>query len=247
MGVQMLGVAGGIETPVKLAVPLTRMAARVGGIAVAVMLFGATSALAQNCVIGAQPVIGNLGQIGSSPASVSSVVASTLTTASTAFLLQSTAFIGSPANPAPGQEGGGVWVRSVGGGVDVKSNSSTVVTANGAVPGLPQNTPVNCNQTIHQNFVGVQLGTDIARLNINGWNVHVGTTAGYTESRGKVLSGAFSSFDTFANDGAGASVGGGEFNSTTQIPFVGAYAAATYGGFFVDGLLRTEYYQTNLN
>ena len=172
------------------------MGARVGGIAIAVMLFGATSALAQNCVIGAQPVIGNLGQVGSSPASVSSVVASTLTTASTAFLLQSTAFIGSPPNPAPDQQGGGVWVRSVGGGVDVKSNSSTIVTANGAVAGLPQNTPINCNQTIHENFVGVQLGTDIARLNINGWNVHVGTTAGYTETRGHVLSGAFSSFDT---------------------------------------------------
>ncbi len=243
----MFGIARGIEREVKLAptrpVQLTRMGARVGGIAIAVMLFGATSALAQNCVIGAQPVIGNLGQVGSSPASVSSVVASTLTTASTAFLLQSTAFIGSPPNPAPDQQGGGIWVRSVGGGVDVKSNSSTVVTANGAFPGLPQNTPVNCNQTVHENFVGVQLGTDIARLNINGWNVHLGTTAGYTETRGHVLSGAFSSFDT----SLGANVGGGQFNSTTQIPFVGAYAAATYGGFFVDGLIRTEYYQTNLN
>ena len=98
-------------------VQLTRMGARVGGIAIALTLFGATSGLAQNCVIGAQPVIGNLGQVGSSPASVSSVVASTLTTASTAFLLQSTAFIGSPPNPAPDQQGGGVWVRSVGGGV----------------------------------------------------------------------------------------------------------------------------------
>src|SRR5262245_64908491 len=219
MGVHMLGVAGGIEKPIILpsAVRLPRMAARVGGIAIALMLFGATSALAQNCTIGPQFPVTNLGQVGSSPASVSSIVASTLTTASTAFLLQSTAFIGSPANPAPGQEGGGVWVRSVGGGVDVKSNSSTVVTANGAVPGLPQNTPVNCNQTIHQNFVGVQLGTDIARLNINGWNVHVGTTAGYTETRGNVLSGAFTSFD----DVAGANVGGGSFTNTTQIPFVG--------------------------
>src|SRR4051812_34234936 len=195
----MFGIARGIEREVKLAptrpVQLTRMGARVGGIAIAVTLFGATSALAQNCVIGPEPTL-PLGQVGSSPASVSSVVASTLTTASTAFLLQSTAFIGSPPNPAPDQQGGGVWVRSVGGGVDVKSNSSTIVTANGAVAGLPQNTPVNCNQTIHENFVGVQLGTDIARLNFNGWNVHVGTTAGYTETRGHVLNGAFSSFDT---------------------------------------------------
>jgi outer membrane autotransporter protein len=224
-------------------VQLTRMGARVGGIAIAVMLFGATSALAQNCVIGAQPVIGNLGQVGSSPASVSSVVASTLTTASTAFLLQSTAFIGSPSNPAPDQQGGGVWVRGVGGAVDVKSNSSTVVSATGAFPGLPQNTAVNCNQTVHMNFAGVQLGTDIAKLNINGWNVHIGTTAGYMETQGSVVGGAFSSFDTFV----GGNVGGGPFSTTTQVPFVGAYAAATYGGFFVDGLIRSEYYQTNLN
>ena len=213
------------------------------GAAAAVSLFAATGAQAQNCVIGPSPTVSNLGQIGSSPASVSSVIASTLSTASTAFLLQSTAFIGSPANPAPDQQGGGVWVRGVGGEVEVKSNSSSVVTATGPIPGLPQNTPINCTQTIRENFAGVQLGADIARLNVNGWNLHFGTTAGYLETRGNVVGGAFSSFDTFA----GVNVGGGPFNSTTQVPFFGAYAAATYGGFFVDGLIRAEYYQNTLN
>src|SRR3954453_21916576 len=158
----MFGIAAGIEREVKLAptgpVQLTRMGARVGGIALAVMLFGATSALAQNCGDASFTSGGTtfgVGPLAASPSSVSSAVASTLTTASTAFLLQSTAFIGSPPNPTPDQQGGGVWVRSVGGGVDVKSNSNTIVTANGAVPGLPQNTPVNCSQTVHENFVGV--------------------------------------------------------------------------------------------
>jgi outer membrane autotransporter protein len=220
-----------------------RNAVAVAGLALSLSLLAASGAQAQNCVIGPSTPVSNLGQIGASPASVSSVVASTLSTASTAFLLQSTAFIGSPPNPAPDQQGGGVWVRGVGGGVSVKSSSSTVVTANGAGLAAPQNTPVNCNQTIHENFAGVQLGTDIARLNSNGWNVHVGVTAGYLETWGRVDQGAFSSFDTTL----GANVGGGAFNSTTQVPFVGAYAAATYGGFFVDGLVRAEYYQTSLN
>src|SRR5580704_13422116 len=47
-------------------------------------------------------------------ASVGSLVSS-INTVNTAFLTQSTAFIGSPANPRPDQEGGGVWGRGVGG------------------------------------------------------------------------------------------------------------------------------------
>ncbi len=247
----MFGIARRIEREVKLApsgpVQLTRMGTRVGGIALAVMLFGATSALAQNCgdaSFTSGTTTFGVGPLAASPSSVSSAVASTLTTASTAFLLQSTAFIGSPPNPTPDQQGGGVWVRSVGGSVDVKSSSNSTLTST-FPPG--SNAFISCTQKIHETFVGVQLGTDIARLNINGWNVHVGTTAGYIETRGNLVGGAASSFDFFANNFAGGNVGGGEFNTTTQIPFVGAYAAATYGGFFVDGLLRTEYYQTKLN
>jgi hypothetical protein len=35
--------------------------------------------------------------------------------------------------------------------------------------------------------------------------------------------------------------------NTLQSPFVGTYAAATYGGFFAEGLVRFNYYETNLN
>src|SRR5262249_5473736 len=55
--------------------------------------------------------------------------------------------------------------------------------------------------------------------------------------------GAFAFIDPATNLPAG----GGQFNNITQIPFFGTYAAATYGGFFVDGLIRAEYYQTSLN
>jgi outer membrane autotransporter protein len=212
------------------------------GVAAAVSLFAATGAQAQNCAIFNPSNITNLGSVGSSPASISSMISSSITTASTAFLLQSTAFVGAPGNPAPDQQGGGVWIRGVGGQVDVKSNTNTAVSAAGATG------TVSCSQKVDDTFAGVQLGADIARLNVNGWNLHFGTTVGYLEARNNLVGGAFA-FNDPANNGAFA--GGGPFNSTTQVPFAGAYAAATYattsGTFFIDGLLRAEYYQANLN
>jgi opacity protein-like surface antigen len=225
-----------------------RHATVIAGVALAFAMLGASGAQAQqncgNASFSANGHTFNVGPLASSPASVASMIASTLATSSTAFLLQSTAFIGSPSNPAPAQQGGGVWTRVVGGEVEVKSQSNSTISSTfppGSVAG------VSCSQTVHENFAGVQLGTDIARLNTNGWNIHAGTTVGYVESRGNVVGGAAQSFDNFANGFTGGLVGGGTFNNVTQIPFVGAYAAATYGGFFIDGLIRTEYYQTSLN
>jgi opacity protein-like surface antigen len=97
---------------------------------------------------------------------------------------------------------------------------------------------------VDETFAGVQFGADVARLNIGGWNVHLGSTAGFLQSNGSVVGGAFSFQDVFAG---GATVGGGPFTNSTQIPFAGIYAAATYGGFFIDGLVRWEDYQTTLN
>src|SRR5258705_326605 len=42
-------------------------------------------------------------------------VAASIHSANTAFLAQSTAFVGAPPNPAPDQAGGGIWARGVGG------------------------------------------------------------------------------------------------------------------------------------
>jgi outer membrane autotransporter protein len=213
----------------------------VAGVALTMSLFAASGAQAQNCVLGPTNNVFNLASIGSSPASISSMLSATITTANTAFLLQSTAFIGSPANPAPDQQGGGIWVRGVGGQVDIKSNTNTTVSQ-APVPAGATST-VTCSQQVNESFAGVQLGSDLARLNINGWNFHVGTTVGYLGTKDNLVGGAFA----FTDPATGLPAGGGSFTGTTQVPFIGAYAAATYGGFSVDALLRAEYYQTSLN
>jgi opacity protein-like surface antigen len=201
-------------------------------------LFAASGAQAQNCVLGPATAITNMNTIGTSPAAVSGVVGSAITAASTAFLLQSTAFIGSPTNPAPGQQGGGIWVRGVGGEVGIKSTTNSAISSSSGLA-----TSDACSQKVNENFGGVQFGADTAKLNYNGWNLHLGTTAGYLDSSGSVSGGAFA----FTDPVTGTGVGGGSFNNDTKVPFFGIYAAATNGGFSIDGLLRWEYYQTTLN
>jgi opacity protein-like surface antigen len=97
---------------------------------------------------------------------------------------------------------------------------------------------------VDETFAGVQFGRDLGILNVNGWNFHWGVTAGYLEANSSISGGAVSFPDQAT---PGTTAGGGPFNSTTNVPFIGAYAAATYNGFSVDALLRTEYYQTSLN
>ncbi len=89
-----------------------------------------------------------------------------------------------------------------------------------------------CNAQFHQSFAGFQVGQDVADLNVNGWNIHLGTTAGFLETTGNIV---------------GGNVAGGYFNSTTEAPFIGTYGVATYGSFYVDGLIRYDYFQTQLN
>lgn len=173
------------------------------------------------------------------------MVGASISATSTAFLLQSSSFIGSPPNPAPDQPGGGVWVRGVGGEVSVTSssaNTGTFVPVGGgaAITAAPS----TCSQKVDENFAGVQFGQDIAKLNVNGWNLHLGGTAGVLTSSGSLVGGAFSFLDPVTTPPTAA--GGGPFTSSTQVPFFGIYGAATNGGFFIDGLLREEYYQSTL-
>ncbi len=149
---------------------------------------------------------------------------SAINVSNTAFLSQSTAFIGSPPNPEPWQLGGGVWARGIGGQTDFKSTSTSTYTFGGA----PLSGNITCNTTTKLNFSGVQIGTDIATLNIDGWNIHGGSTLGYM--------GAYA-FDSSP---------GGTFQDSLQIPFVGIYGAATKGGLFIDGQARWNYYQNKL-
>jgi opacity protein-like surface antigen len=230
---------------------------RVGGgkaaalaLALALAAFATSGAQAQNCAI-QPPTLGNfnLASIASSPASIGAMIGTSITTASTAFLLQSTAFVGAPGNPEQFQQGGGVWSREVGGGVDLKTNTTTIGTTTPTAIVPASSVLVPCTQTVHQDFAGIQIGTDISRLNINGWNVHWGTTVGYLGASAHLLNGAFGFPDiTIGQFGVTTpNSGGGAFNSSTQVPFVGTYAAATKGGFFIDGLVRAEYYQTTLD
>jgi outer membrane autotransporter protein len=218
----------------------SRRKGAVAGLALAVSMFAASAAQAQNCATTPTSLVPNLAALGSGPASVSAMIGATITTSNTAFLLQSTVFVGSPPNPAADQQGGGIWVRGVGGQVDMKSSTSSAATASFPAGAAGA---VACSQRVNESFGGVQFGSDLARLNINGWNIHLGTTAGILEARGSLVQGAVS----FVDPATGLTVGGGPFTSTTEIPFFGGYAAATYGGFSIDALLRADYYQTNMS
>src|SRR5882757_11355680 len=111
-------------------------------------------------------------------ASVGALIAS-INSVNTAFLTQSSAFIGSPFNPQPEQQGGGVWTRGVGGHL----SANTTAVAGNISFGTPQQGSITCNTRTLEDFAGVQIGTDFARLNVNGWNLHLGSTVGYLGSR----------------------------------------------------------------
>jgi opacity protein-like surface antigen len=150
----------------------------------------------------------------------------------TAFLsTQGSAFVAAPPNPAPDQPGGGIWARAIGGEVNQTSTTTggTVTTATGG-GGVPAGTVLgnavsSCNNSTGLSFAGVQVGADIARLNWNGWNLHLGTTAGYLGA------------NSLDNNG---------FSNTYQVPFFGTYAVATKGRFFADLMVREEFYNTTL-
>src|SRR5258708_18708675 len=150
-----------------------------GAGALALTLFSASAAQAQCVGGGALASPNGLDKtVAMAVAGVSSSVnalATSINTANTAFLTQSSAFIGSPANPQPDQEGGGVWARGVGGHLSTSTTSTTgSMNFNGPVPGS-----ITCNTRTQEDFAGVQIGTDIARLNVNGWKLHLGSTVAY--------------------------------------------------------------------
>src|SRR5262249_23445664 len=160
-------------------------------------------------------------------------IAATINAVNTAFLTHSTAFVSAPASPPPDSQGGGVWIRGVGGESTTKSSETISVAVPGFTQLIPNPANTNCNSSFKQTFGGVQFGTDISRLNIGGWNIHLGTTAGYLGTTGDIKE--------------GATPFGGPFNTQAQAPFVGTYVAATYGGFFIDALLRYNFYETSLD
>lgn len=168
------------------------------------------------------PGLGNptlpIPSIGSGVQSLVSV----LTTQNTASLTQTSGFIGAPANPLESTNGGGVWVRGLGGTFDtnIPGNYAASPSFFGSGAAGP------CNVRTFQDFSGVQAGADISRLNLGGYNIHTGVTMGYTESRIRSNSG---------------------FRADFQTPFVGIYGAVTKGSFFADGQVRWDFFQGQLN
>jgi outer membrane autotransporter protein len=209
-----------------------------GAVLVALGLFG-SAARAQNCgsnlITGTTQLLGHVLSAEALPGvsaalSANAAVSGALSAANGAFLTQSTAFVGGPGNPKPDSEGGGIWTRAVGGEMTLKSNSQVNVVADSTATAS-----TTCNTQFHQTFGGYQLGMDIARFNVGGWNLTLGTTAGFLQTNGSVVSG-----DILISTQSG-------LNSTTQAPFIGTYGMATYGNFFFDGIVRGDYFQTNLN
>lgn len=199
-----------------------------GALAVALASSVSTVAMAQCTATGPAGLAGANFAPFAAGGSLNSLI-SAINTANTAFLTQTTAFIGAPGNPRPNQEGGGVWVRGIGGEIDTKAAVSSNFTYGGA-PGT-----VNCNASTSLTFSGTQVGTDMASLNWNGWNVHMGSMAGYLSAKAR---------DTTAAGPANLS---GSLRTDLEVPFVGVYAAATYGGFFIDGQIRWDFYQNRLS
>lgn len=209
------------------------------GLAVAVT---SSAAFAQCTSVATGPGAPFFGpQLAAMSAAMSSAAGSfgsTLGNQSTAFLSQQgSAFVSAPNDPMPDQPGGGVWARGVGGELTTKFSSvgtGTVTSGPGVaiiaappfvapVPAgaLNTNATSNCAGSVHSTFAGGQVGTDISRLNVGGWNLHLGTTAGFLSSN---------STDS----------GGGSTN--IEVPFLGLYAVATKGRFFADIMVRNEFY-----
>jgi opacity protein-like surface antigen len=202
-----------------------------GGIALAAGIFASSGAFAQNCATatGSGPFAPFLATAATSGGAAAGAFAGALGNINTAFLTQQgSAFVSAPGDPQPNQPGGGVWVRGVGGEVTNKfsSTSTGALTPNVAAPGIASSVAqTNCPGQVRQDFSGIQVGQDISRLNWDGWNLHVGTTAGYLSSDATSSSGTKINFN---------------------VPFLGAYLVATHGRFFADVMVREEFYGANL-
>ena len=166
---------------------------------------------------------GGIYDFGTNSSGATSAVQSltaVLNTTNTAFLTQTSGFIGAPSNAMAGEQGGGVWTRGIGGSMDTNTTGRFNY-------GNPNNALFNgggtCQTRTSQDYAGMQVGADISRLNINGANFHAGITAGYMES----------SLRSPTNRGV--------FTGDFQIPFVGIYAAVTKDGGYADGQIRWDF------
>jgi opacity protein-like surface antigen len=192
-----------------------------------VMACSASSAFAQNCTTTQTGTfIPNIGNLAVPAGAAGAALSGAIGNVNTAFLTQQgSAFVSAPSNPLPDQPGGGVWARGIGGEVNLKTTSNSTGVSTTAA-GVVNTASTGCNNSQHESFAGLQVGADIARLNWSGWNVHLGTTAGYLGAK--------------STDNNG-------FSDKFQVPFWGTYLVATKGRFFADLMVRQEFYNVNVN
>src|SRR5262245_16174583 len=138
----------------------------ISGAFAAALTLTATSAFAQCTSTGGGGVAAAQFAPFASGGALNSLI-SAINTANTAFLTQTTAFIGAPPNPKPNQEGGGVWARGIGGEITTKAQVNSTFTFGNPV-GTGVAGTVNCNARTKLEFAGAQVGTDVARLNWGG-------------------------------------------------------------------------------
>jgi outer membrane autotransporter protein len=229
----VIGTEGFAATGPK-ALACSAKSAALGAGALVVALLSASAAQAQCTAVGFVPPPGfPTGPAVTAVAGVSAYVgtlAASIHSANTAFLSQSSAFVASPPMPQPDQQGGSVWARGVGGHLSYGTTATAGnINFGGAVPGN-----VICNTRTVGDFGGVQIGTDIARLNVNGWNLHAGSTVGYLGS--KTRDATPSGLNPPAS-----------FQDSLQIPFAGVYVAASKGGFLFDAQLRGNFFQNEVS
>jgi hypothetical protein len=190
-------------------------------------LFASSEASAENCTL-SNPLRNGFSQQGIFAASVTGSVASTIGGVNTAFLgQQGSAFVSSSGNPSPNQQGGGIWIRGVGGEVTTKSASVTTANLTPVLNPAIDSGVIRCPNRERETFAGVQLGHDISRLNVNGWNIHLGAAAGYLEANSRETNAAL--------------------RTNFEVPFVGAYLVVNKDRFFAEVMVKEQFYNIRLN
>lgn len=214
--------------------------ASAAALGVAAIGAGGTSALAQCTSTNNSSAIINYAPFANS--SLVNSLVTTLNTVHLGSLAQSTAFVSSPANPKPDQQGAGSWHRVVGGSVETEGQSSAqirseiVASTNPALVGTVANGTVTCNTKAEQDFIATQFGFDIARFNFaGGGNIHLGLTGGYTDVRtkDKTLSTPL--------------IAAGTYDADSQIPFAGVYASVYSGNISFDAQVRWDWIRSEIN
>jgi len=197
-----------------------------GSAALAATILSVSGASAQSCLNTPLQTAG-LPQVGQLAASTASSIASSIGNLNTIFLTQQTsAFVSAPSGVAPDTQGGGVWTRGLVGEAKISSTSTTNIGV--ASPLFNENGTINCQSRERLTFQGVEVGQDISRLNLEGYNIHFGTSAGYLHAKSTELNGP------------------NNFTTDFEVPFVSVYGVLTKDSFFADVNLRYEYYNAAL-